>query len=117
MAAAFDTAPAPRGKQPGRTFDGLIRVPQDGIYTFHVQSAGSTVLSVGGLALVDNTGLGPYREWSARIALKAGLHPVRLTHRYATGRGASSSLRISYAGPGLTQQPLPAAALFHVEAP
>ena len=100
VAAAFDTAPAPRGKQPGRTFDGLIRVPQDGIYTFHVQSAGGTVLSVGGRVLVDNTGLGPFKEWSARVALKAGLHPIRLTHRYPTGRGASSALRVSYAGGG-----------------
>ena len=102
-----------RGRNLEEHFEGFVKVPHDGIYTFYMRCGPGAVLSVGGLQLIDNTGLGYYRLWSARIALKAGLHPVRLVFRRYGARG-SPMLMVKYSGPGVDgMQPIPDAALFH----
>jgi len=69
-------------------------------------------ITVGRLDLIDTTGLGPYREWAARVALEAGLQPIRLRCRYGGGR-STPSLSVKYEGPGVAKQTVPASALFH----
>ena len=56
--------------------------------------------------------LDPYREWAARVALEAGLQPIRLRCRYGGGR-STPSLSVKYEGPGVAKQTVPASALFH----
>lgn len=111
-AFALPALPAGRLKDPTAAFGGLIRVPRDGIYTFYVRAAGDCLLTVGRLDLIDTKGLGPYREWAARLALEAGLHPIRLRCRYGGGR-SRPTLSVKYEGPGVAKQTVPASALFH----
>ena len=109
---ALPALPAGRLKDPAAALGGLIRVPRDGIYIFYVRAAGDCLLTVGRLDLIDTTGLGPYREWAARVALEAGLQPIRLRCRYGGGR-STPSLSVKYEGPGVAKQTVPASALFH----
>jgi hypothetical protein len=69
-------------------------------------------LNVGDIALFDTMGLGRYKEWHAKMALKAGLHPIRLKYRYASGR-KPPQLSVKYQGPGIDKQSVPDCVLFH----
>ena len=61
-------------------------MPKDGIYTFSVQADHGAVLKVGDLQLIDSRWYRRFRPFSCRIALRAGLHPIRLEHHYLKDR-------------------------------
>lgn len=110
-------------------YDGFIKVPKDGIYTFHApfelvdigQRAGFDIqLEVDGKKWDPETRAHNYGNWS--VPLSSGLHQIKLTYvdirrgaRQASYLvsfdGAKPDLRIS--GPGLPVQPIPLNWLFH----
>ena len=59
-------------------------------------------------------GLGRFKEWGAGIALRAGLHPIKLKYRYGSGR-VPSMLSIKYEGPGIDKQSIPDQVLYHCD--
>ena len=90
-------------------FEGCIRVPAEGKYTFYTTSDDASVLFIGDRLVVDNTGLHAPFERSGVVTLAAGLHPIRVEYAEAAG---GETLVVSYAGPGLAKQIIPASALF-----
>ncbi len=58
----------------GLVFDGYIKVPRDGVYTFHVVSDDGAFILVDGQKIVDNDGQHGMREARGQIGLKAGIH-------------------------------------------
>ena len=110
-------------------YDGFIKVPQNGIYTFHGpfelfdigERAGYDLhLEVGGKKWYPATQTHNYGNWS--IPLEAGLHAIKLSYvdirrgtRQATFpssfKGDKPELLLS--GPNLPPQPVPASWLFH----
>ncbi|SFF26733.1 PA14 domain-containing protein [Spirosoma endophyticum] len=97
----------------GLRFIGYVSVPTDGTYTFYTNSDDGSKLLIGTTEVVNNDGGHATQERSGTIGLKAGLHA--LTVLYFEG-GGDQTLSVSYSGPGLSKQVIPASALWHVAA-
>lgn len=94
----------------GFEFTGFLRVPKDGVYTLFTSSDDGSRLWIGDSLVVDNDGLHGQSEAHGLIALAAGLHPVRIAYFNATG---GEALTVSWQGPGLPKQAVPASAWAH----
>lgn len=92
-------------------FEGYIRVPQSGEYTFYLNAAGKAFLRIHDAQVIDadyKYAEGTERRASAR--LEAGLHPFRLYYYHqATGK---PSLDLEWSGPGIPRQQIPATVFF-----
>lgn len=85
-------------------FDGMIRVPEDGLYTFYLSSPGKAFLRLHDIGLIDadyNYEKGDER--TATIKLKAGLHPVKLTN---LARGNNSEVVLQWSSDKFAKRPL-----------
>ncbi len=96
----------------GIVFSGYIRIPRDGAYRFFTASDDGSRLSIGSTRVVDNDGLHMWREESGVIALGEGLHAIQVTF---FERDGAARLRVSYEGPGIEKQEIPAAAIARSE--
>ncbi len=94
----------------GLTFDGFVAIPSDGVYTFYTTSDDGSALFIGGVRVVDNDFFQGMTERSGQIALKAGLHPIRVEY-FQGARGLGLELR--YEGPGIVKQQIPTGVLFY----
>lgn len=101
---------APREDEYGLRFSGFLRVPADGVYTFYLSSDDGSRLFVAGSLVVDNDGLHSVTEKYGHIPLRAGLHAVTVEMFEKTG---SEALELSWSGPGVPRQAVPAQAYFH----
>ena len=105
-----DAAPRRRDDEFALRYMGYVQVPADGTYTFSTASDDGSRLFIGSQLVVDNDGLHGTQEKSGSIGLKAGLHAITVTF---FERGGDQVLRVSYAGPGLAKQVVPASAFFY----
>lgn len=64
----------------GLLYFGVIEIPADGVYTFHLSSDDGSVLYIGEKLVVDNDGFHWNETKSGKIALKKGLHPIQLNY-------------------------------------
>lgn len=117
-ATAFDLPQASKGKDLGVNFRGYLRVPRNGVYAFHLRSAGPCNLYVGGksgkfwvdnLLVVDNDRNHSQDEATGHRPLMAGMHKIRLSLAQPAD---GNQLVVSWEGPGIAKQPIPADALF-----
>lgn len=95
----------------GVRFAGYIQIPADGVYTFYVNSDDGSKLYIGSTEVVNNDGGHGPTEKSGTIGLKAGKHA--LTIPYFQGSGGQT-LTVSYSGPGIDKQLIPAAAYYRL---
>ncbi|PJJ53073.1 PQQ-dependent sugar dehydrogenase [Hymenobacter chitinivorans] len=105
---SFDLSPRTRNDDFAFRYTGYVRVPTDGVYTFYTTSDDGSQLFIGNQLVVNNDGLHGAAEKSGTIGLRAGLHALTVTFFERTG---AEVLGVSYAGPGLVKQAVPAAAL------
>lgn len=88
-------------------FDGYLRVPRDGEYTFVLSAGTGAVLRLHEALLIDaDYQYAAGSERQAKVLLKAGLHPVRLY--YTKNAADSPGLNLQWEGPGITRQQVPA---------
>lgn len=73
-------ADAPREDHFGYVFEGLVRIPERGVWEFSTKSDDGSVLLVGGRKVVDNDGSHASVTATGRVALEAGLHPYKLLY-------------------------------------
>jgi len=104
----FDTAHLSRANDAGLYYEGLIEIPQDGVWTFYASSDEGAVLRIHESLVLDDDFTHSGSEVSGTMSLKAGLHPFRLYYR--TGANAAS-LNVSWQGPGVSKAAIPDAAL------
>jgi len=107
------TVRLPAFSQPERfalTLAGYIRVPLDGTYTFHLWSDDGSALYIDDNEVVDNDGPHGRQERKGAVALRAGLHPVRVEYYQGVGDAA---LELQIEGPGLALEDVPAEMLLH----
>ena len=90
-------------------FTGYIDVPTGGAYLFYTESDDGSRLHIGERLVVDNDGAHPPIERRGFISLGAGRHPIRVTFFEGIGE---ESLKVSYEGPGIEKQEIPARSLF-----
>jgi hypothetical protein len=89
-------------------FQGFIDVPATGVYRFYIRSDDGSRLWLDDVLTVDNDGLHSSRELSSAVALEKGLHPLRVAMFEQSG---GFELGVSWSGPGLQKQPVPARVL------
>jgi hypothetical protein len=105
----FDLTPRNVNDYFGFKFSGYVNVPTDGTYTFYTTSDDGSKLYIGSTEVVSNDGSHAPLERSGTIGLKAGKHAITVVFFEAAG---GESLTVSYSGPGLSKQAIPASALF-----
>mgnify|MGYP000234544714 CR=1 FL=1 len=115
---AFMFPPATPGKGFGVVFDGYIKVPADGVYTFALRNDDASKLWIDDRLVVDNDGAHVVRTKSGEIALKAGLHRIKAANcdmalALGTSKGDGSwALDVLWAPPGIPLSPVPGEILF-----
>jgi len=95
-------------------FTGFIDIAKEGLYTFYTNSNDGSALFIGTTRVVNNDHHHGVVEQSGEIALKPGKHAITVTYFQA---GGSQTLEVSWEGPELQKQPLPAAVLFRPATP
>jgi pectate lyase len=93
----------------GLKFTGYVDAPRDGLYTFYGRSTDQSQLAIDGRVLVRTQSR--KREISGRVLLRKGLHAFEASTYFDAP--STRVFVISYEGPGIAEQPIPAAALFH----
>jgi len=105
----FDIAAAGQKDAFGLVFEGLVEVRQDGAYVFYTESDDGSRLMIGDEVVADNDGCHAMRLAGGEVNLKAGLHRIRVEYFDKAG---GEGLVVSWKGPGIPRQPIPATALF-----
>lgn len=93
----------------GFKFDGYIRVPSDGIYTFYLESNDGSRLYIDGAELIENDANHGSITEPGSIGLKAGLHKIDLKYFQA---GGGKALKVSWEGPSFNRREIRANELF-----
>ena len=109
LSTRFDVGDRKNKGHFGLRLSGFITVSRDGTYTFYTESDDGSRLYIGDKLIVDNDEIHGPTEVKGTIDLKAGDHPILVT--YFNG-GAGASLKVSYAGPGISKREIPATALY-----
>jgi mono/diheme cytochrome c family protein len=100
----FDISPRTRNEAFGFVYDGLLIVPQDGKYTFYLDSDDGSRLSVNGKTIITYDGIhGMGKGKKAAVELKMGRVPVKLEYFQNV---AGFGLYVGWSGPGFDQRNL-----------
>ena len=108
----LDTFDISRGKGKDNfamLFTGYIKVPAKGVYVFSTNSDDGSKLWIGDQCVVDNGGRHAPQVRSGAVALKAGLHPLRVGYFEYIG---DETLSVTVGGPDAKEQPVPKTMLF-----
>ena len=94
---------------------GYLKVPTDGTYQFTLNGNGTSLLRLHDATVIDRSypPIQPkgVNSVSGTVLLKAGYHPIRIYyHKEKEGKPV---LNLSWQGPGIAEQPIPSASLFH----
>ncbi len=109
-AEIFDLSRSPQKEYFALQFIGFITIPETGLYRFALVSDDGSRLYIGEELVVDNDGLHGSTEASGRIVLEKGPHPIRVDFFQRTG---GSDFGVTFSGPGIEKQPIPAHILSH----
>jgi PKD repeat protein len=112
--AQFDLSPSHRADDFAFRYTGYVDVPENGSYTFYTSSDDGSDLWIGSERVVDNGGVHATQEASGDIGLQAGQHNVTVRMFEHTG---SESLSVSWDGPNLSKEVIPAENLTRLQSP
>lgn len=103
----FDISPATREASFGFVFTGILKVPEDGEYTFSLDSDDGSRLTVQGKELATYDGIHGIGQPQVRqVKLKKGRVPIRLD--YFQSAHGDKGLIVKWSGPGVPQRYLSA---------
>lgn len=108
----FSLTPRKRDTDFGIKYRGQITVPATGLYTFGTTSDDGTSLVIDGQTVIGSNGPHGATPASGKIALAAGSHPFTL---FYFQDGGDYSLQVTWQGPGIPAQAVPASALSHAQ--
>ena len=106
----FDISPKLQPEFFALRYTGYIKVQKDGVYTFYTNSDDGSRLYIADELVVDNDGLHGAQEVQGRIALAAGMHPVKVEYFQRAG---GAVLDVFYSGPGIDRRVVTDDILFH----
>jgi alpha-L-fucosidase len=86
-----------RNEHNGLRFSGFIRIPENGLYSFHLSSDDGSVLKINNQVIINNDGTHSNEEKTGSAALRTGYHKLELEYFNATG-GAGLKLMMSSKG-------------------
>lgn len=90
-------------------FEGWIRIPVDGVYTFYIASDDGSRLLINGNLLIDNDGLHSLFEKSKDLPLGKGYHAIKVLFFDNSG---GDQLEVNWKGPGIPKSRIPDWVLF-----
>jgi hypothetical protein len=93
----------------GLKFDGYVKAPADGMYSFYLSSNDGSYLYLDGKELIENDANHGTIEEPAIIALKAGYHAICVKYMQC---GGAKSLKVSWKGPGFGKTEIGTESLF-----
>jgi alpha-L-arabinofuranosidase len=102
--------PHVRDSNIGIVYDGFVKIPENGLYTFFVTSDDGTVLFLDGKMVVNNDGRHAPIERSGVMMLDAGYHAIKLLF-FQGGGGMELSAAVK--GPHMEKQIIPSGMFFH----
>lgn len=91
-------------------YEGYIKIPRDGVYTFFLSSNDGAVLYLNGERFIDKDGPGTATPLSRMVKLKTGTYKIGEKY-FQMGGGFSNE--ISWKGPGISKAVIPGSVLFH----
>ncbi len=91
---------------------GIIKIPQDGKYTFFLESDDGSRLLIDGKIVVDNGGLHDMQEQSDSVELKAGEHEIRIDYFENENDGGAGCV-LCWKSKDQARAVVPASVLFH----
>jgi hypothetical protein len=91
-------------------YNGYIKIPVDGLYTFYINSDDGADLVIDDNLVVDNDGQHAPVELSGTAVLKAGYHQIKVGFFQA---GGGKAFDVSIEGSGLQKQIISTDFLFH----
>ncbi len=94
-------------------FSGLLKIADEGLYSFVIRSDDGSRLRVANRLIADNDGPHAIRDVTGVIRLPAGLHPIEI--EFYQGVGAAE-LKLFWEGPGIAWQAIPSGVLWSVKA-
>jgi len=94
----------------GYNLEGYLNVPETGVYTFTLEANDGAILYLNGMEIIDNDGGHRTQILDSKIGLKKGWHPIKVDYCQL---GLAKSLNLTWEGPGVKFQMVPANALFH----
>jgi len=94
----------------GQRFTGKVIIPTTGTWTFYTNSDDGSRLIINCTMIVDNDFEHAMQERSGSVALAAGPHNIEVLWFVQQG---SHGLIVSWAGPGVAKQVIPASAFVH----
>lgn len=94
----------------GFEFNGYIRVPKDGIYTFYLASNDGSRMFINSQEIIENDANHGSIEEQGKIALQKGFHSIRVRYFQC---GGGKGLKASWSGPGFEKEEIPGEVLWH----
>ncbi|MBE9518577.1 MAG: GH92 family glycosyl hydrolase, partial [Bacteroidetes bacterium] len=94
----------------GYVYNGFIRIPEDGAYTFYNKTNDGSILYLDGEEFINMDGGHPAHEVYKTIALKKGVYKIDQIY-FQMGGGFMN--KVSWKGPGFEKTEIPASVLFH----
>jgi len=110
MIPDFSLTPRKRDTNFGLKYDGYVDMPATGLYIFSTTSDDGSSLDIDGQTVIGSNGPHGATAATGQIALAAGKH--RFTLFYFQD-GGDFSLSVTWQGPGIPTQAIPASALSH----
>ena len=96
----------------GYEYNGFIRIPEDGAYTFYNKTNDGSILYLDGEEFINMDGGHPAHELFKTIALKRGVYKIDQIY-FQMGGGFMN--RVSWKGPGFEKTEIPSSVLFHAK--
>ncbi len=106
----FSLTPRKRDTNFGLEYEGYINAPATGLYTFSTTADDGTSLDIDGQTVIGSNGPHGAATVMGQAALAAGRHRLRL---FYFQDGGDFSLSVTWQGPGIPTQDIPASALSH----
>lgn len=94
------------------SYEGYIKVPENSIYTFSLESADGSIMILNGKQLINNDEPHDIRAVEKRVLLEAGYYSIKVLYTSFRNKGY---LKLSWSGPGFDMQEISADHLFHLK--
>ncbi len=92
------------------TFNGYVKIPKSGVYTFYANTEFGVALWVDDIILASNESTDWLGERSGTIGLKKGYHKIEVKYFQL---GGETDLNVLWKGPGIRKSIIPKNNLFH----
>jgi len=92
------------------TFNGYVKIPKSGVYTFYANTEFGIALWVDGVLLASNESTDWLGERSGTIGLQKGYHTIRVKYFQL---GGETDMSILWEGPGIKKSTIPKKVYFH----